>query len=193
MKVYIGKYPTRLSCNIYTNYMNKKYNFDYPDNPTTQFEKSLEFLEELIQDIYNFFNFYIFDRMKRNIFVKIDETDIWSMDETLSYIILPMLIKLRGDKKSAPSVDPEDVPENLRPTEEEISSFITTGETDELFFYRWDYVLSEMIFSFENLTADWEKQFYSGGEYDYVGMKEYQERINKGLLFFGKYYQNLWS
>ena len=38
-------------------------------------------------------------------YVKIDYWDTWSMDHTLSYIIVPMLKQLKATKHGAPYVD----------------------------------------------------------------------------------------
>jgi hypothetical protein len=48
--------------------------------------------------------------------IKIDKWDTWSMDHTLSPIILPMLKQLKEVKHGAPNVEDEDVPEHLRST-----------------------------------------------------------------------------
>lgn len=98
----------------------------------------------------------------RRVSVKIQPHDTWNMDETLAHIILPMLIQMRNTKQGAFSVDSEDVPEHLRPTEAEQQAYGTDGETDSRFFQRWDWIMDEMIFAFDCLTRDWEQQFYSG-------------------------------
>ena len=56
MKVYIGDYPNRLTCNIHTRYMDKKYGYvDWPEEQT-RFERSLELFEDAVQSVYNVFN-----------------------------------------------------------------------------------------------------------------------------------------
>lgn len=125
-------------------------------------------------------------------YVKIDKWDTWSMDSTLSMIILPMLIQLKAIKHGYPS--------NL--TEK-----------------KWDYILDEMIWTFEQLNAedcndgqffiehgeiDWTKQepderglievkWKKESVIDWDGMKAHYNRINKGTRLFGKYYRNLWD
>jgi len=47
---------------------------------------------------------------KQKIEVRIDKYDTWSMDHTLSYIILPMLKQLRATKHGSPFTDDDDVP-----------------------------------------------------------------------------------
>jgi len=143
-------------------------------------------------------------------YVKIDRWDTWSMDHTLANIILPMLKQLSKTKHGAPYTEDEDVPEYLRshmaqPKENE-------WDTDSLHFMRWDWILAEMIWAFEQkVTDDDESQFYDHSECkDLKDIKDWNERISKvkvdnegleahqkrkanGFKLFGKYYQNLWD
>jgi len=218
MKVKIGSYPKRLTCNLYRNYMDKKYGFvDYP-NKQSKFEDRLEWVDDRIQDVYNVFNRLWFDRRKQKVRVRIDRWDTWGMDHTLAHIVIPMLKQLKETKHGAPNVDLEDVPEHLRPTKKEQRAYKKDGSTDDKFFQRWDWVMDEMIFAFESKLTDWESEFYSGDvdvyfekipgeagmsemkrgpkdtfEVDYEGMKVYQARISNGFRLFGKYYEGLWD
>ena len=102
---------------------------------------------------------------KRRVSVHIDPWDSWSADHTLAEIILPVLIDLKRTKQGAPNVDPEDVPENLRPGKLELELYAKDGTTDALFFKRWDWVLDEMIWAFSEHTKDYEEsegQFHTG-------------------------------
>lgn len=93
--------------------------------------------------------------------VKIDYYDTWSMDHTLSPIILPMLCQLKETKHGAPFVDDDDVPESLKSTSAPPKE--NEWDTDDNHFQRWDYVLDEMIFAFECKVDDsWEDAFRSG-------------------------------
>ena len=165
--------------------------------------------------LYRFLS-WIHSKQERTIKVQIDSWDTWSMDHTLAYIILPMLKQLKETKHGAPYVDPKDCPPELKPkklTKKEKEN----GHTDSTHFERWDWVLDEMIFAFENkVNDDWEEQFETGTsdlqwkkledgnyemvngpkhtrEYDWEGRKKYQERISNGFRLFGKYYENLWD
>ena len=97
-------------------------------------------------------------------YVKIDSYDTWNMDSTLSPIILPMLRQLRKDKHGAPYVDDADVPANLRSTTPAAKKAKKEpGDTDGNHFARWDWILDEMIWAFEELVDDtWEEQYFSG-------------------------------
>jgi hypothetical protein len=144
-------------------------------------------------------------------YVKIDRWDTWSMDHTLAHIILPMLKQLDKEKHGAPYTNDEDVPEYLRshmaqPKENE-------WDTDSLHFMRWDWILAEMIWAFEQeLKDDDEHQFFDhsecgdekfpwnkDGQYvskvkvDREGLEAHQKRKANGFRLFGKYYQNLWD
>lgn len=152
---------------------------------------------------------------KRKIKVRIDKYDTWSMDQTLAYIVLPMLKQLKETKHGSPHVDDEDVPENLRSTNAPPKE--NDWEIDDNHHARWDWVLDEMIFAFENkLDNSWEDQFRSGeiefvfkkledgnsqmlrgpndtSKTDWDGIKKYQSRISNGFRLFGKYYEGLWD
>jgi len=165
--------------------------------------------------LYRFLS-WIHSKQERTIKVQIDPWDTWSMDHTLAYIILPMLKQLKETKHGAPYVDPKDCPPELKPkklTKKEKEN----GHTDSTHFERWDWVLDEMIFAFENkVNDDWEEQFETGESdlqwkkledgcsqmvegpnhtrvYDWEGRKAYQSRITNGFRLFGKYYENLWD
>jgi len=95
-------------------------------------------------------------------YVKIDYWDTWSMDSTLSTIVLPMLRQLHKTKHGAPYVDPKDVPEHLRP-KKQTKKERENGHTDNTHFERWDWVLGEMIFAFEMKSRDdWASEFHTG-------------------------------
>ena len=105
---------------------------------------------------------WVWDRVHPEIkVVKIDYWDTWSMDHTLSPIILPMLRQLKEVKHGSPFVDDEDVPEHLRSTAAEPKE--NDWDTDSNHFLRWDWAMSEMIFAFECKVDDsWEDAFRSG-------------------------------
>ena len=132
------------------------------------------------------------DDSVRNINVVIDEYDTWSMDETLSYIVLPMLKQLKETKHGAPNVDWEDVPRELRPSAEELRAYNKNGETDVHFFDRWDYVLDEMIYAFD-CKANKDDVYMRFDINDRKAMDKEQSRISNGFRLFGKYYESLWD
>ena len=148
-------------------------------------------------------------------YVKIDKWDTWSMDSTLTPIILPMLKQLKESKHGAPFVEDKDVPEDLRSTSAGPKE--NDWDTDDNHFKRWEWVMDQMIWSFEELNKDdWEKQFFSGEsdinwvknsdntstmehgpnhtyKWDKDAWTKHSERIDNGLVLFGKYFRNLWD
>jgi hypothetical protein len=150
--------------------------------------------------------------------IRIDPYDTWSMDHTLADIILPMLKQLQETKHGAPHVADEDVPEYLRthmaqPKENE-------WDTDSLWHMRWDWVLAEMIWAFEQKVADdAESQFFeheqwdelptsreqrkewikdinervSRMKYDEAGHRIWLDRKSNGFRLMGKYWEALWD
>jgi hypothetical protein len=97
-------------------------------------------------------------------YVKIDKWDTWSMDSTLSPIILPMLKQLREHKHGAPWTDDEDVPKNLRSTTKLAQAAKKEEwDTDGNHFRRWDWIMDEMIWAFEQMCdEDSDAQFHTG-------------------------------
>ena len=149
----------------------------------------------------------------REINIQIDNYDTWNMDSTLAFIIVPMLKQLKETKHGSPHVEDEDVPENLRsyhaPGKDE-------GDADDFWPDRWEWVMNEMIWAFEQHLIDWEDQYYhEDGEWhtepledepgmsklvwdkkpviDMDGMRKHSERIQNGFRLFGTYYSGLWD
>ena len=194
MKVKVGNYANRLICNIHTRFMDKKYDYNWPEEMLWSHEDFvIQAIEDGIQSVYNIFNWLWFDRRTQKVKVRIDKWDTWSMDSTLAPIILPMLKQLKQTKHGAPYVYPEDVPTKLRPTKEELLAYTKKAETDPKWFDRWDYVLDEMIWAFEQKSRDDWMSDFDYNKWDREGANAHQERMTKGFKLFGKYYENLWD
>ena len=105
---------------------------------------------------------WVLDRVHPEIkHIKIDYWDTWSMDHTLSPIILPMLRQLKATQHGAGFVDDDDVPEELKSTSAPPKE--NDWDTDANHFRRWDWVMDEMIFAFERKVDDsWQEEFRSG-------------------------------
>lgn len=96
---------------------------------------------------------WIDSKRSRKIKIRIDRYDTWSMDHTLSLIILPMLKQLKATKHGSPFVNDEDVPKHLRSTAAPPRE--NEWDTDDNHHLRWDWVMDEMIWAFEqNLNED---------------------------------------
>ena len=120
-------------------------------------EKASEYLVPISRAIQ-----WVLDRVHPEInYIKIDRWDSWSMDHTLSPIILPMLKQLQATKHGSPLVDNEDVPDHLKSTAAPPKE--NEWDTDDNHHKRWDWVMDEMIFAFEHkVNRDWEDEFREG-------------------------------
>ena len=209
MFVKIGPYRHRWVSYVHDKYMDKKYGrYEWEDN-TNRFEHALEKFEDALQWIYNHtVNLYLDKRTGQKINVKIHNYDTWSMDHTLAPIILPMLKQLQATKHGSPWVDDEDVPEELRSTS--APPLENDYDTDDNHHKRWDWVLDEMIFAFEQKTRDdWESDYYTYEDdptnteglgiglklvwEDREGQEAHQKRMSNGFRLFGKFYEALWD
>jgi hypothetical protein len=143
---------------------------------------------------------------ERKVDIRIDKWDTWSMDNTLSLIIEPMLKQLKETQNGHPCLTTHEGCEGC------------SCET------QWAEILDKMIFAFESLNNDYEDQYHSGemdivwtpidahgnetpdGEYrrmdkgpndthkfDTDGWKNHEARIQEGLELFGKYFRSLWT
>lgn len=192
MKVTIGPYEPWWVSHVHTDYMNKKYNYDW-EKSTTLFEKFLEKLEDFLNNVYYYTANQIFKRKKRKIKVKIHHYDTWGMDNTLAYIILPMLKQLKATKHGSPYIDHEDIiPEHLRFSEREEKVFNEGYWNKELnateeeikaasdkFHSQWNWVIDQMIWSFEQeLGEDADYKNY----YDPYLPGELEQEEQEGLV-----------
>jgi hypothetical protein len=142
---------------------------------------------------------------KRKEKVKYDSYDTWSLDHTLSLIILPGLKQLKDTNHGYGSVDYNDLP----------TACLKDASGEE----QWEWIMDEMIWAFNEISKECpgEQAFYSGktdliwtksdnGDYstmghgpnhtfsiDREGLEKYNDRINRGLILFGKYYRSLWD
>ena len=225
MKIYIGPYEkyytTRSLERWWFHRMYKKESWEVAEDDLTRTDKivlkTFDIYYDLVLQPLN--KFYTWKG--RKVKVRIDDYDTWSMDHTLALIILPMLRQLQSTKNGSPFVEPKDVPEYLRPDPDRIKiseeGKVEHWDVDNTVHDRWSWVLSEMIWSFEQLVDEnSDDQFYDGNHdiqwvkqenglshmklgpndthvFDSEGHKKHHERIDRGLMFFGKYYRGLWD
>lgn len=227
MKVYIGPYiswfgPHQLAEKIL--FWKNKYHQD-PDTAEKHCEQIYALGEWLsgtseTPSLLSRFCGWINSKKKRKVNIYIDNYDCWSADHTLAMIIHPVLVKLKEQKHSTSSVEDKDVPPHLRSTaanpltEEERN----TGHVDNLWEARWEWVLDEMIWTFEqHANPDWDEQYYSGDsdwvfkpiegtefkklghgpnhtfKVDTKGLQKHRARMKNGRRLFAKYYESLWD
>ena len=188
MKVYIGKYPNNWwttrnwAERVIARRNGKEFGFEVD-------EEDYDWVDRLVSDIASHWqsvlnvtiNPILRKFYKRKIKIRIDRCDTWSMDHTLGLIILPMLKQLKATKHGSGYIDLEDVPEYMRcTTTEDYDSqkcfqFYTEANIEGGYdiHRRYDWVLDEMIWAFEQLQPDydWEAQ-YRSGEHDIIWMPD---------------------
>ena len=218
MKIYLSNYRNHwLSPYTILEWLYRR-EIDYDDPTIEKWEKRLNPICRFIQRILDFIHPQIS-------YVKIDRYDTWNTDRTLAKVILPMLKQLRETKMGSPEVDLEDVPEHMRSKpyhdfdDQDVFYFMKEDEKYDV-HARWDWVLDEIIWTFEQiLDDDADRQFHTGehdvvwkeieynGEkmyemlrgpndthkFDRVGYNAWNERQKNGLRLFGKYYRGLWD
>lgn len=101
---------------------------------------------------------------KRKVKIKYDDYDTWSLDHTLSLIILPGLIQLKETNHGYAIVDSDDLP----------TACLKDASGEE----QWEWVMDEMIWAFTQLAEDHVSD---------------NVRIANSLRLFGKYYRSLWD
>lgn len=95
--------------------------------------------------------------------IVIEPHDTWSMDVTISKIIVPMLIQLRDTKHGYPN-----------------------DLTEE----SWDEILEKMIWSFAEASTFYERGW---DDISKPACEAYSKRLQEGFELFGKYFSNLWD
>lgn len=214
MKVNIGPYPNPMSTHkLECAYLERMYGEDWYDVKPDQYIWIDHVVVGLLQGVEK----YIIEPLnnifcKRRIKVKYHNYDTWSLDSTLSLIILPGLKQLKATQHGYAQVDNADLP----------TACLKDASGEE----RWEWVMDEMIWAFNEIANDYPgaEAFHSGvpdykwvkcdidgtenpeGEYsrmdegpnhtfsvDFEGRKKYDDRIQRALILFGKYYRNLWD
>jgi hypothetical protein len=158
MRVYIGPYK-----NGFGSYQIAKTILFWKNEDTDKGYESVDKLYNALEKIgVGKVCVWINKKFDRKIKVKIHNYDTWGMDNTLAYIILPMLKQLKATKHGSPYVDQDDLPVELRLTKREQKVFdeghwnkklkATEEEIDAVskkFHSQFDWIMDQMIWSFE--------------------------------------------
>jgi hypothetical protein len=205
MKVNIGPYKEHITTHrIKCNYLELMYGDDWFKVEKSQYiwvdhivVGILEGIDFCLKPVNKF--------RKRKIEVAYQPYDTWSLDHTLSLIILPGLKQLKDTNHGYSSVDYDDLPH----------AWLKDASGED----QWEWIMEEMIWAFNEIANDCpgEKEFYSGNpdlvwtkvedsdlhqmvpgpnhtfHIDMEGRKKYNDRIQNGLILFGKYYRSLWD
>lgn len=98
----------------------------------------------------------------RKVSVHIDDSDVWSFDATLAYIILPALLHLKKIKHGVPS---EFADVGGEGHDSQYCFDFYTESHNEAFnegIKRWEEVLDKMIWSFQQLIIDYDQKYHYG-------------------------------
>lgn len=145
-------------------------------------EEWKEKIETFLTKFYDFFN-KIWKKLQIE-YVHIDKWDVHSMDVTLSKIIYPMLLELKRQNKNFPILlhDVNDCfPEEYHISED----FDVEFDDNEICKQRWHFLLDEMIYAFGAISS--EKAYDIDTPYSIDS-----DRVEKGLQYFGRFYNHLW-
>lgn len=182
MKIYVSGYPNLWFMKRFDywwyqwRYGKYDWEIEAPDKWDRAYEKFTDFMRVVVCRPHN----WIMGKIFPISIIKIDKHDTWNMDSRLSPIILPMLKQLKEAKHGAPYTKDEDVPEWLRSTAAKPKEH--EWDTDEFHFARWDWIMDEMIFAFEQLNKDddGEDQFRVGkADYMFQPVDEEYEPIGE--------------
>jgi hypothetical protein len=155
MKVHIGSYKSDL---IPIGRWERKYEFWRKPDTYYLPEEDYTWYDKLVMGFFDKLNTLVrplnrwANEGKRKIKVHVDSYDVWGADHTLALIIHPVLVELQKQKHGSPNVDDSDVPENLKSTSAHPKEH--EWDTDDNHHARWDWVLNEMIWAFEQHTYD---------------------------------------
>lgn len=213
MKVNIGPYRTQFRFHKWKcNYLELVYGEDWYDVKPEQYV----WLDHIVENVCSSLDKYIMDpihkRYDRKVKVKYDNYDTWNLDHTLALIILPGLKQLKATNHGYAGVSNEDLPTACLKdaSGEERWEWVM----DEMIWafneIANDYPGGEAFHS-GKLDLVWTKVDVHGNEdpegefnrmdngpnhtfhIDFEGRKKYDERIQRGLSLFGKYYRSLWD
>lgn len=185
MKVYLGPYK-----NWFGPYHIAEKILFWMDEDDARVDKLAKLLEKTW--VQKFCDWY-FKKFDRKVSVRIDHYDTWGMDNTLALIILPMLKQLKATKHGSPYVDDADLPAELRMTKRERlvhdeghwnkklkATEAEMDAADKKFHAGWDWVMDQMIWSFEEELDEEDgcKHYYD----PYAEGEELEERPKNYIL-----------
>lgn len=166
---------------VFTSYSNHSFLFYDLIEKLHEEKKISPWVYEILTNV-NDFSIKVVNKVKEKLLthriIRISKRDLYSLDYSLSHIILKGLVRFKKDNNfSIPFVDDEDVAEDMR---YEAHNTDAIEADNKLLEQRWGYVLDQMIEAFVILSEDtWNYQTD-------------EEIVNQGLRMFGKYYRNLW-
>lgn len=172
MYVKIGPYPNthwstrRWAEDIHARRHGKEWGWEVEEEEYDWVDRAVDRFADFWQDVLNWTINPVLRRFnQRKIKVKIHDYDTWGMDHTLGLIILPMLKQLKATKHGSQWVDDVDVPHMVKKKKgKKVDSegprnirALDMGEEEDQhsdIHDRWNWVLDEMIWAFEQVNAE---------------------------------------
>lgn len=168
MKVKIGKYLPYYSAYGMFDFLERFIGEDRYDKLSEG--KLFAFIDSVLYKASSLFD--------RKVYVKIQPWDTWSLDHTLALIIHPALIQLKETSHGYALVEESDIPLYVQA---QLKAW--KKDNEDIYHLYWEWVMDEMIWAFQQVLDD---ALYAKSEEEY-------HRMQRGLTFFGKYYQALWD
>ena len=124
--------------------------------------------------------------------VKLDKSDSWSCDYTLSKVIVPVLEQLQKSKIGYGYIEDDDVPLELR-----------TGNSEHN-EEKYNWVMNEVIWCLREIANEEQNAPHIGDiDLDFSSMdvpdswlheqEEYEKRLQNGCRLFGRYLRTFWD
>lgn len=213
MKVNIGPYKSDLTTHrVKCNYLELMYGEDWYDVKEDQYVWIDHIVVGILDGIQSLVLSPINKLRNRKIKVKYHNYDTWNLDHTLALIILPGLKQLKATNHGYASVDNSDLP----------TACLKDASGEERWEWVMDemiWAFSEIAndypgqeaFQSGNVDFVWTKVDTLGNDdpegslyrmdngpnhtfsIDFEARKKYDDRIQRGLILFGKYYRSLWD
>ena len=124
-------------------------------------------------------------RKNRAFNIHIDDFDAWSLDNTLSHIIHPALIRLKEIKHGYPELWEDGMCYHEYYTRQLHFDFIDEDVESKYLWQKWQDILDDMIYAMEIIATE---KIYD------IDLDTYDnERVDRGLELFGKHFCSLWD
>ena len=122
-------------------------------------------------------------RKNRAFNIHIDDFDAWSLDNTLSHIIHPALIRLKEIKHGYPELWEDGMVTHHNYDRQLHFDFIDEEVETKYLINKWNDILDKMIYAFGRIKEDNSLDI----------SKDEWEKIQEGLDLFAEHYTSLWD
>ena len=122
-------------------------------------------------------------RKNRAFNIHIDDFDTWSLDNTLSHIIHPALIRLKEIKHGYPELWEDGMVTHHNYDRQLHFDFIDEEVETKYLINIWNDILDKMIYAFGRIKEDNSLDI----------SKDEWEKIQEGLDLFAEHYTSLWD